>query len=211
MGKVTQLMYAMLAKGNATVNLMSAGTTAAAAGSAADLLTDLKSGYLLGANPRRQFIAQFSGIFFGVAIIVPAWYLMVPTAEKLNSFNPPAVYMWKAMADALTQGLHMIPITAQWAILIGGALGIVLPVLSALLPKAAPYLPSPMGLGLAWVVLFQNSLSFAIGAFIAWVWSRLYKKSAGIYTFPIAAGLIAGESIVLALIAIAATVTQLMG
>ncbi len=211
MGKVTQLIYAILAKGNYVVNLMSAGTTAAAAGSAADLLTDLKSGYLLGANPRRQFLAQFSGIFFGVAAIIPAWYLMVPTAERLHSFNPPAVYMWKAMADALTQGLHTIPITAQWAILIGAVLGIILPVLSARLPKAAAYLPSAMGLGLAWVVPFQNSLSFAIGATLAWAWARTYKKSAGTYTFPIAAGLIAGESIILAMIAIAATATQLLG
>ncbi|MGQ9651492.1 MAG: OPT family oligopeptide transporter [Phycisphaerae bacterium] len=211
MGKVTQLVYAILAKGNYVVNLMSAGTTAAAAGSAADLLTDLKSGYLLGANPRRQFLAQFFGIFFGVAAIIPAWYLMVPTAERLHSFNPPAVYMWKAMADALTQGLHTIPITAQWAILIGAVLGIILPVLAAKLPKAAPYLPSAMGLGLAWVVPFQNSLSFAIGAVIAWVWARMHKKSAETYTFPVAAGLIAGESIVLAFIAIAATATQLFG
>jgi uncharacterized oligopeptide transporter (OPT) family protein len=210
MGKVTQLVYALLAKGNATVNLMSAGTTAAAAGSAADLLTDLKSGYLLGANPRKQFLAQFSGIFFGVAVIVPTWYLMVPTAEKLHSFNPPAVYMWKAMADALTQGLHMVPITAQWAILIGALLGILLPVLSARLPKAAPYLPSAMGLGLAWVVFFQNSLSFAIGAVIAWAWTKMHKKSAETYTFPVAAGLIAGESIVLAFIAIGATAVQLV-
>jgi len=211
MGKVTQLMYALLAKGNATINLMSAGTTAAAAGSAADLLTDLKSGYLLGANPRRQFLAQFSGIFFGVAAIIPAWYLMVPTPERLRSFNPPAVTMWKAMADTLTKGIGEIPITARWAILIGAVLGIILPVLSARLPKAAPYLPSAMGLGLAWVVPFQNSLSFAIGATLAWAWARTYKKSAATYTFPIAAGLIAGESIILAMIAIAATATQLLG
>src|ERR1035438_77830 len=67
MGKVTQLLYAVLpgAQGIASINLMAAGTTAAAGGAAADLLTDLKSGYLLGANPRKQFIAQFVGIFFG--------------------------------------------------------------------------------------------------------------------------------------------------
>ena len=36
---------------------MSANVSAASAGSAADLLTDLKSGYLLGAHPRKQFLA----------------------------------------------------------------------------------------------------------------------------------------------------------
>jgi uncharacterized oligopeptide transporter (OPT) family protein len=121
------------------------------------------------------------------------------------------VYMWKAMADALTQGLHTIPITAQWSILIGGIVGILLPVLAALFPRAAPWLPSAMGLGLAWVVPFQNSLSFAIGALMAWAWARMHKASAETYTFPIAAGLIAGESIVLAMIAILATAVQLLG
>ena len=39
---------------------------AGAASSSADLLTDLKSGYLLGANPRKQFLAQLAGIFADV-------------------------------------------------------------------------------------------------------------------------------------------------
>lgn len=211
MGKLTQLLYALLAQGNQVINLMSAGVTSAAGGSAADLLTDLKSGYLLGANPRKQFLAQFFGIFFGVVAVVPAWYLMVPDKAALEAFNPPATNMWRAVAEALTQGLHTVPVTAQVAILIGGLLGIVLPLLAKFLPAAAPYLPSAMGLGLAWVVPFQNSLSFAIGAVIAVAWTRIHKAHADRYIFPIASGFIAGESIVLALIAILATVMQLAG
>ena len=65
MGKVTQLIFGVLSPGNMNVNLMSANITAGAAASSADLLTDLKSGYLLGANPRKQFLAQFAGIFAG--------------------------------------------------------------------------------------------------------------------------------------------------
>ena len=65
MGKVTQLTFGALNPGNMNVNLMSANITAGAAASSADLLTDLKSGYLLGAHPRKQFIAQFAGIFIG--------------------------------------------------------------------------------------------------------------------------------------------------
>jgi uncharacterized oligopeptide transporter (OPT) family protein len=210
MGKITQLMYAVLAGGDRVINLMSAGVTAGAGGSAADLLTDLKSGYLLGANPRKQFVAQFVGIFFGVVAIVPAWYLMVPNKAALEAFNPPATNMWRAVAEALTQGLHTVPITAQYAIVVGALLGTALPVLARVFPKAAPFMPSAMGLGLAWVVPFQNSLSFAIGAFIAWAWARSHKPTAERYSFPIAAGLIAGESIMLALIAIMATVVHLL-
>ncbi len=211
MGKLTQLLYAALpgAKGIASINLMAAGVTASAGGAAADLLTDLKSGYILGANPRKQFIAQFVGIFFGILAIVPAWYLMVPDKAKLESFNPPATNMWKAVADLLTQGLHMLPVTAVWAIVIGAILGVLLPVAGRIFPKAHPYLPSAMGLGLSWVMIFQNSLSFALGAVLVAAWSKLRKKNAETYYVPIASGLIAGESLIAALLAILCTILGL--
>ena len=207
MGKVTQLLYAVLpgAKGIATINLMAAGTTAAAASSAADLLTDLKSGYLLGANPRRQFLAQFCGVFFGVLAVVPAWYLMVPNKEALEAFNPPATNMWKATADLLTQGVNHLPHTALIAIVVGAIVGMILPVVEFLWPKAKPFMPSAMGLGLAWVVPFQNALSFLIGAVIVTVWQKWSKKNSDTFAIPIASGLVAGESLVAAFIAIACT------
>jgi uncharacterized oligopeptide transporter (OPT) family protein len=206
MGKITQLVYALVAKGNTLVNLMSAGVTAGAGGSSADLLTDLKSGYVLGANPRKQFLAQFYGCFFGTLIIVPAWYLMFPNKEVLESYHPPAAEMWRAVAVALTEGINVIPETARWAIVIGGLIGIILPLLATLLPKYARYMPSAMGLGLAWVVPFQNSLSFAIGAVVAWLWVILHKRTAEKYTIPIASGVLAGAALLAATIAIACTV-----
>jgi uncharacterized oligopeptide transporter (OPT) family protein len=207
MGKVTQLIYAMLpgAKFNAVINLMAAGTTASAGSSAADLLTDLKSGYLLGANPRKQFLAQFIGVFFATLAIVPAWYLMVPTKEVLESFNPPATYMWKAVADLLTQGVNMLPRTALVAIVIGALAGIILPTLAKAFPKLRPWLPSTMGLGLAWVIPFQNSLSFAIGGVIVWAWTKLNAKHSDTYAIPVASGFVAGEALVAAFIAITCT------
>ena len=212
MGKLTQLLYAALpgAKGIASINLMAAGATASAGGAAADLLTDLKSGYILGANPRKQFLAQFVGVFFGTVAIVPAWYAMVPNKQALEAFNPPATYMWKAVADLLTQGLHMLPVTAIWAIVIGALVGVALPVAGKLFPKAHPYLPSAMGLGLSWVMVFQNSLSFALGAVLVAAWSKLNKKSADLYYVPVASGLIAGESLIAAIIAIGCTVVGLL-
>ncbi len=207
MGKVTQLLYAVLpgAKGITSINLMAAGTTAAAAGAAADLLTDLKSGYLLGANPRRQFLAQFFGVFFGVIAVVPAWYLMVPDKKALEAFNPPATNMWKAVADLLTQGVNLLPHTALIAIVIGALIGMMLPVLEKLFPNAKQYVPSAMGLGLAWVVPFQNAFSFLIGAVIVCIWQKISKKNSDTYAIPIASGLVAGESLVAAFIAIACT------
>lgn len=213
MGKVMQLLFAVISPPSATNtqisiqhNLMSAATAANSASSSADLLTDLKSGYLLGANPRKQFIAQFLGIFFGTVAVVPAWLLMVPNKEVLEKFNPPATNMWKAVAELLSgKGLAMLPESAKWAIVIGALLGIVIPLIEKMVPKARAYFPSTMGLGLSWVMPFANCQAFAIGAVLAWIWSRLHNKTAEPYTVPVASGLIAGESLVKALIAMAAT------
>ncbi len=212
MGKVTQLLYAFLpgSAGNATINLMAAGATSSAGGSSADLLTDLKSGYLLGANPRRQFIAQFAGIFFGTAMIVPAWFLLVPNAAALEAFNPPATNMWVAVTKLLTAPNAALPPGALTAIVIGALVGILLPVIEKLVPTARSFLPSAMGLGLSWVMPFQNTFSFAVGAVIAFVWMKVSRRSQEEFNVPIASGFVAGEALIAAAIAIACTVIGLV-
>jgi OPT family oligopeptide transporter len=196
MGKITQFIYAVLAPANTTVNLMTAGITAGAAGSSADLLTDLKSGYLLGANPRKQFLAQFYGVFFGAVAVVPAWYILVPNKAALEAFNSPATSMWYAVAQALSKGIETIPESARMAIVIGGLVGIVLSLLEALVPpKVRTFVPSSMGLGLSFVVPFANALSFFIGAILAWAWAKAHKESAERYIIPVASGAVAGESL----------------
>lgn len=205
LGKLTQLIYAVLAPAHVSTNLMTAGVTAGAAGSAADLLTDLKSGYLLGANPRKQFLAQAAGVLFGVVAVVPAWYLLVPNRAALEAFNPPATTMWAAVATALSRGIHTIPPSARWAIAVGGIVGVVLPLLELGLPrKVRKYVPSAMGLGLAFVVPFANAAAFFLGAMISWIWTTRRSSSAARYLIPVASGLVAGESLAAALQAILA-------
>jgi uncharacterized oligopeptide transporter (OPT) family protein len=67
-----------------------------------------------------------------------------------------------------------------------------------------------MGLGLSWVVIFANSLAFAIGAVIVAVWEKVNKKKSDTYAIPLASGFVAGESLVAALIAIGCTVLGLL-
>ena len=210
MGKVMQLMFAGISPGNVTHNLMSAGVAANSASSSSDLLTDLKSGYLLGANPRKQFIAQFVGIFFGTLAIVPAWYLMIPNAAALEKYPLPATQTWVAVARVLSTGIGSLPMSARWAILIGALVGILLPVLEKLFPKQRQYLPSAMGLGLGWIVFFSNALAFTIGAFISWVWAKMKPQNQERYNIPIASGLVAGESLIKALLAMLATAIGLL-
>jgi len=197
MGKITQLTYGVLARGNVVTNLMAASITAGAASSSADLLTDLKSGYLLGANPRKQFLAQLVGTVVGTAVVVPMFYVLVPSVDVLGSdkFPAPSAQVWKGVADLLSKGVGQLHHTAVWGIVIGGAIGIVIPLLEAAYPKKKAYIPSATGLGLALVIPAWNSMSMFIGAVLAWLWFKKNEEQAERYTVAVSSGLIAGESL----------------
>lgn len=211
MGKVMQLLFAVFHPGQVIPNLASAGVAANSASSSADLLTDLKSGYLLGANPRKQFIAQFCGVFFGTLAIVPIWFLMVPDKAHLEKFAAPATRTWEAVARVLTKGIEFLPVSARYAILIGALVGVALPILERFTPaKRRQFLPSAMGLGLSWVVFFSNAVGFMIGAVIIWLWELVNRRHSDKYAIPLASGLIAGESLIKAVIAMSATAIGLL-
>jgi OPT family oligopeptide transporter len=197
MGKITQLTFGALSPGNMNVNLMAANITAGAATSSADLLTDLKSGYLLGANPRKQFIAQFAGIFVGTLVTVAAFRILVPDASVLGTdqFPAPAAQTWKGVAEAMANGLSAMHPVKVWSIVIGGLVGLILPILSRLFPKKQNWIPSAAGIGLAWVFQWFYGLLFFIGALIGYRWQKKNAKQCEEYLFPVASGVVAGGAL----------------
>jgi uncharacterized oligopeptide transporter (OPT) family protein len=197
LGKVTQLVFGALNPGNMNINLMSANITAGAASSSADLLTDLKSGYLLGANPRKQFLAQFFGIFMGTIATVVAFRVMVPTAAVLGSdqFPAPAAQTWRAVALALSKGFGALGTVNVWSIAIGGAAGVLFTVLPLWFPRHAKWMPSASGLGLSWTFHWYYGFLFFLGALAGWLVERKSPEKASLYNFPVAAGVIAGGSL----------------
>ncbi len=200
MGKVTQLFYGIAMPQRMDANLMTAGVTAGAAGAAADLLTDLKAGYLLGANARLQTLAQAAGILFGAAVIVPAWYVLVPDASVISGdaarFTAPAASVWASVAQLLSRGIETLHPTCRWGIICGGALGVLITVLEQLAPKSiVRWIPSATGLGLAFVIEFHDSMAFLVGALVATALARLRPAAAETYVVPVSSGIIAGESL----------------
>ena len=208
MGKIMQLTYGVLIPQSATANLMTAGITAGAASSSADLLNDLKSGYLLGANPKRQFLAQFFGIFTGTIATVVGFKLLVPDATALlgqtladgteiaPAFPAPAAVAWKAVADVFNSGIGNLHEMHRNAIFVGLSVGVLLTVIDRFAPKdIKKYLPSATGVGLGFILPFQYPLSMLIGAGIAYYWNKRNEKQCDSYLVPIASGIIAGVSI----------------
>jgi len=202
LGKVTQLTYGVLAPSNITANIMTASVTANASGCAADLLTDLKSGYLLGANTRQQFLAQLAGILPGALVVGLAWALLVPNAAALGGERFPAsmAVVWKGVAEMLSLGLTSLHPTARLGALAGAALGLALPLLEKAFPRAKAWIPSPMGLGLAFVMPGFISISMFAGSLLAFVFEKAHRRMAEDYVVPVASGLIAGESLMAVLI-----------
>jgi len=197
LGKVTQLTYGVIAPGNMTANLMTAGITAGASASCSDTVGNLKVGYMVGANPRRQFIAQLFGVLAGAFLAVPAYFILVPDANMLGGdrFPAPSALVWAGVAKVLSQGLATLPPSVVLAMAIAFACGVIIVVVDRVFPKAKPYTPSPTALGIALVIPAYTSFSMFVGALIAWILEKRAAKWNDMYTIPIASGCIAGESI----------------
>lgn len=199
LGPVTQLIYGGLLPNQLVGNLMSANVTGGVGLHAADLLTDLKSGYMLGAAPRQQFYGQLFGVLAGAAIVVPAFNLLVPTAELLGSeaFPAPGVQVWAGVSKMLADGIGGLHPSARWAALIGFLLGGALAAAERFAPaKTKAFIPAPSGLGIAMVIPASNSISMFLGAAAAeWLRRRKGKRGDEL-NFPVSSGLIAGESLV---------------
>jgi uncharacterized oligopeptide transporter (OPT) family protein len=207
LGPVTQLMYGAILPGNVVANVMSANVTGGVGLHAADLLTDLKSGFLLGAKPRQQFYAQLFGVLAGAATVVPLFNLLVPDASVLGSekFPAPGAQVWAGVSQVLSAGVGALHPTARIAALIGAVLGVVLALLERWAPKRVqPFIPSASGVGLAVVIPAYNSVSIFIGALCADLLRRRNRELADRAIVPVGSGLIAGESLMGVLITILA-------
>ncbi len=204
LGPVTQMIYGVITPGNLSGNIMSANVTGGIGLHAADLLTTLKSGWLLGAKPRHQFYAQLFGVVAGALIVVPAFNLIIPDPSVLGgeAWPAPSCVVWAGVSKAFSGGISALHPTAKTAIMVGFLLGIALAVLEKVAPKRLrPFLPSPSGVGLAMVVPGSNSIAMFTGAAIAEIVRRRSPALAEKTVVPVASGLIAGESLMGILIA----------
>lgn len=205
LGPVTQLIYGVIMPGNIPGNIMSANVTGGIGLHAADLLTTLKTGWLLGASPRIQFYAQLFGVLAGAAVVVPAFEILIPDPSVLggDAWPAPSCLVWAGVSKAFAEGIGALDGAARTGILVGSLLGVALALLEKLAPRPLrPWIPSPSGLGIAMVIPGSNGIAMFTGALIAEVLRRRRPALAERYVIPVSSGLIAGESLMGVLIAL---------
>jgi len=211
MGKLTQLGFGMLRPHHPSTNLMTAAMTHASSVASADLLSDLKSGYLLGADPRRQFVAQALGIVAGTTASVLAYFLLIPDALALTGgagqapqFAAPGAHQFRAIAELLQYGLANLHPMHRMLVVTGAIAGLVLAAIEQLSPRRAlRWLPSTAGLGLGLLLPLSTSLAMLLGAALAAIAVARRGDAAERYLWPISAGALAGESLAGVVVAIA--------
>ncbi len=86
----------------------------------------------------------------------------------------PGAMVWKAVTEALTRGFDVLHPTARLAALIGAVLGVAIE--WANLRTKGKFPVSAMGLGLAFVLHFTDSLAMGIGAFVFWLCERKLRE-----------------------------------
>jgi uncharacterized oligopeptide transporter (OPT) family protein len=199
MGKVTQLMFAVLAPGSPAANLMAANVTGGAASQCADMMHDLKTGHMIGAKPSYQFVAQVFGALSGAIAGSAAYLILVPDPKNqllTDQWPAPAVATWKAVAELFMKGFDALPGGAIEGMVTGGLAGIVLAVLEKVLSKGIRiWIPSPAAMGLAFVIPAYNSFSMFLGALAGWILSKWIPSWTARFLIVFASGIIAGESL----------------
>jgi uncharacterized oligopeptide transporter (OPT) family protein len=204
LSKITQLTFGALQPGNISTNLMTANITAGTTIHASDLLIDLKSGYVLGANPRQQFLAQFLGVIAGGLVVVPIFFTLIPDPSLLGTarWPVPGAIVWRGVAQLVQSGIGGLHPTAQIGLLIGAAIGVILPLLEFKFPRHTAYIPSATGVGIAFTIPGFACISIFLGGLFALWFRKMRPRLDEEYTVPVASGLIAGESLMGVLIAL---------
>lgn len=200
MGKVTQLIFGVLSPNSAVANLMTANVTGGASSQCADLMHDFKCGHMLGASPRKQFVAQVGGALAGAMAGSLFYMILIPDPARqllTEEWAAPAVAAWKAVAEVFLVGLDGLPKHAPVAMLIAAIVGIALPILEQVLPRRMKqYLPSASSLGLAFVINAKFAMALFAGATIAWFLAKFIPSWTGRFLVTICAGIVVGDSLV---------------
>jgi OPT family oligopeptide transporter len=211
LSKITQFSMGAIDHTNPASNLIPAGMTSEIASNAANLLSDIKPGYMLGAKPRQQAVGHVIGIFAGAIAVVPLFFLLFLPADTTGARSPativseqfpmPAALQWKGVADLITNGLSSLPTSAIISMAVAALAALTFEILRMRTKGRFPISAVSVGLGV--ILPPEYCLTMWVGALIFWRKGRKHATpGTAKHTFwvegcePICAGLISGAALI---------------
>jgi uncharacterized oligopeptide transporter (OPT) family protein len=210
MSKITQFSMGAIDRTNPASNLIPAAMTAEIAANSANLLSDIKPGYMLGGKPRQQAIGHVIGIFAGSLACVPLFFLLflhpgpdgVRTVSGMVSdqFAFPAALQWKGVAEIIAKGISSLPHSAIVSMIVAALSAAAIEV--ARMMTRGRFALSAVSIGLGVVLPPESTFAMWVGAMVFWLMARRHRVvgSPG-HEFwveglePICAGLISGAAL----------------
>ncbi len=211
LSKITQFSIGAIDRTNPASNLIPAGMTSEIASNAANLLSDIKPGYMLGGKPRHQVLGHLIGIFSGALAAVPLFYLLFlpPDANGLRSaativsdqFAFPAALQWKGVSELIAKGVSSLPYTAVVSMIVAAVAALIFEIARIVTKGRFPISSVSVGLGV--VLPPEATFMMWVGAMVFWIMSKRHttpgSKGHNLWVDgcePICAGLISGASLV---------------
>ncbi|MBA3391641.1 MAG: OPT/YSL family transporter [Deltaproteobacteria bacterium] len=203
LGGFAQLVVGAVAPGGIAAPLSAGGVVNGTLMHSAMLLQNWKTGVLVGSRPRPQLVAQLVGVVVGGVTCALAFELIRGSYGLGNDVMPaPAAQSWKATAELVQHGVSALPAGAPVAAAIAFVAGIALALAGS--TRWLAWVPSPVALGMAFILPPYLSLTIAIGGCVRWLVERRHRAWAATHGIALVSGLIAGEA--LAGLAIAALI-----
>ena len=178
-----------------------AGVVAVACGLAGDVMSDFKTGAIIGTSPRAMWVGQAIGALLGTVVAV-AVLVTLFSAYGPGAFGSGQMFV-SAQASVVATMVSGIPSVSGFVIGLLGGVALYWAGLPAMMFGLGVYLP------------FYMSLTAALGAGVRWVYERVCaargiadSEEKGVV---VASGVLGGESIVGVVIALSSVLTGLAG
>ncbi len=182
LSKITQFSMGAIDRTNPASNLIPAGMTGEISSNAANLLSDIKPGYMLGGKPRQQAIGHVIGIFSGAIACVPLFFLLFlpPDANGVRSvstmvsdnFAFPAALQWKGVAELIAKGFSALPYSAVVSMIVAAVAAAAIEIARIFTKGRFPL--SSVSIGLGVVLPPEATFAMWVGAMIFWAMRLRY-------------------------------------
>jgi uncharacterized oligopeptide transporter (OPT) family protein len=210
LSKITQFSIGAIDRANPASNLLPAAMTAEIASNAANLLSDIKPGYMLGGKPRQQAVGHVIGIVAGSLACVPLFFLLFLPADAngqravsamvSDSFAFPAALQWKGVAELIANGLTALPRSAVISMAVAALAAVAIE--GAKIVTRGRFGLSAVSIGLGVVLPPEATLAMFVGALVFWLMGRRHRAPGRRgHAFwveglePICAGIISGAAL----------------